>query len=73
MPYGIAAGSRPSGSLLRSGLVLGLEVWSASSAEMTAMQIAPPRWQDPPSMLAMDVGFHLVYGLAGAVIFRALP
>lgn len=72
VPYGIAAGSRADGSLLRSGLALGLGVWSASRAEMTAMQIVPPPWQDPPLSLAMDVGFHLVYGLAGAAVFRAL-
>jgi hypothetical protein len=39
---------------------------------MTAMQIAPPPWQDPRSSLAMDVGFHLVYGLAAATVFRVL-
>lgn len=73
VPYGILAGSRRNpGSVLGSGLGLALGVWSASRAEMTAMQIAPPPWQDPPSSLAMDVGFHLVYGLAAAAVFRAL-
>jgi hypothetical protein len=73
LPYGILAGSRRvPASILGSGLALGLGVWSASRTEMTAMRIAPPPWQDPPSSLAMDVGFHLVYGLAVAAVFRVL-
>jgi hypothetical protein len=73
LPYGIVAGTRRRpASIVASGLALGLGVWGASRAEMTAMQIAPPPWQDPPSSLAMDVGFHLVYGLAGATVFRVL-
>lgn len=73
LPYGIAAGSRRRpASVVASGVALALGVWSASRAEMTAMQIAPPPWQDPPSSLAMDVGFHLVYGLAAAGVFRVL-
>jgi hypothetical protein len=47
-------------------------VWGASRTEMTAMQIAPPPWEDPPKTLATDVGFHLVYGLAVACTFEAL-
>lgn len=71
--YGIAAGSsRTPAPVLASGTALGLGVWSASRTQMAAMQIAPPPWQDPPSSLAMDVGFHLVYGLAGATVFRVL-
>jgi hypothetical protein len=72
VPFAIAAGSHADGSLLRHGLGLGMGVWAASRAEMAAMKIAPPPWQDPPKMLAMDIGFHLVYGLAGAATFRAL-
>ncbi|HEV2076173.1 MAG TPA: hypothetical protein VGR10_08020 [Thermoleophilaceae bacterium] len=73
LPYGLVAGSRyRPGSVALSGAALGLSVWAASRAEMTAMQIAPPPWDDPPSTLGMDVGFHLVYGLAAALTFRAL-
>jgi hypothetical protein len=73
LPYGILAGSRRSqGSLIGSGVALGLGVWSASRTQMTALQIAPPPWEDPPSSLAMDVGFHLVYGMAAATAFRIL-
>lgn len=71
LPYGIIAGSSGgSGSVLRAGAGLAMAVWAASRTEMAAMQIAPPPWQDPPSTLATDIGFHLVYGLAAALAFR---
>lgn len=72
LPYGIVAGSGPSGSLTRGALGIGLAVWASSRTEMAAMQIAPPPWEDPPSTLALDVGFHLVYGLGVALAFRIL-
>jgi hypothetical protein len=72
LPYGLVAGSRSGGSVAAHGAALGMSVWAASRAEMTAMQIAPPPWQDPPSSLAMDVGSHLVYGLAAALAFRLI-
>ncbi len=72
LPYGIVAGSSPSRSLTRGAIGIGLTVWASSRAEMAAMQIAPPPWEDPPSTLAMDVGFHLVYGLGTALAFRIL-
>jgi hypothetical protein len=72
LPFGLLAGSRRSGSLVREGVALAIGVWGASRTEMTAMQIAPPPWQDPPKTLATDVGFHLVYGLAAAATFEIL-
>jgi hypothetical protein len=72
LQYGIVAGSSPPRSLTRGAIGIGLTVWASSRAEMAAMQIAPPPWEDPPSSLAMDVGFHLVYGLGTALAFRIL-
>lgn len=73
LPFGIAAGSsRSSDSVVSSGLALATFVWAAGRGEMTAMKLAPPPWQDPPSSLAVDVGSHLVYGLATAAAFRAV-
>lgn len=73
LPYGIVAGSRRRpASPLAGGVALGLAVWGASRTEMAAMQIAPPPWQDPPSALAMDLGFHLVYGVVAGAAFRVL-
>lgn len=72
LPFGLIAGSRRPGSIAREGIAMALGVWGASRTEMTAMQIAPPPWQDPPKTLATDLGFHVVYGLAVACAFEAL-
>jgi hypothetical protein len=72
LPYGLVAGSQRSSSVLRGGFAMAAGIWGASRTEMTAMQIAPPPWEDPPKTLATDVGFHLVYGLAVACTFEAL-
>ncbi len=73
LPYGLAAGSsRSPGSTLSGGLAFATAVWAASRGQMTAMQIAPPPWRDPPSSLVVDVGSHLAYGLATALAFRAI-
>lgn len=72
VPYGLVAGSLNARSMLARGCGAGVGVWASSRAGMTAMQLAPPPWQDPPLMLAMDLGFHLVYGFTAAAVFRAL-
>ena len=36
------------------------------------MNLAPPVCQYPPSSLASDVGFHLVYGVAASAAWRVL-
>ncbi|MBA2566487.1 MAG: hypothetical protein ACR2IN_08380 [Thermoleophilaceae bacterium] len=73
LPFGIAVGSsRSSDSVVSSGIALATLAWAAGRGELTAMKLAPPPWQDPPSSLAVDVGSHLVYGLATAAAFRAV-
>lgn len=72
VPYGIVAGSRSKPATFAGALGLAAGVWGGSRAVMTAMQLAPPPWQDPAEMLAMDIGFHVVYGAAGAAAFRVL-
>lgn len=73
LPFGIAVGSsRSSDSVVSSGIALAPLAWAAGRGELTAMKLAPPPWQDPPSSLAVDVGSHLVYGLATAAAFRAV-
>lgn len=72
VPYALVAGSLSARSTLGHGVGLGVGVWANSRAGMAAMQLAPPPWQDPRSMLAMDLGFHLVYGFTAAAVFRAL-
>jgi len=54
------------------GLAFGAVVGGASLIELPAMKLAPPVWEYPPLELALDVSYHLVYGLAGAAAFAAL-
>ncbi len=54
------------------GIGFGTVLWGASLIELPAMQLAPPIWETPPSGLAPDLGFHLVYGVAAAHMARRL-
>lgn len=64
--YGLAA-RRPT-----LGVAFAVVVWSTSLVELPAMKLSPPVWQLPPSSIAPDLGFHLVYGAAVAAAHRAL-
>lgn len=73
IPYALVSGTRREPAPVgRSALAFGLAVWAGGQVQLPAMQLAPPPWESPPSALAMDLGFHLVYGLGGALAFRAL-
>jgi hypothetical protein len=54
------------------GLGFGTGVWGASLIELPAMKLAPPVWEYPPLELALDVSYHLVYGVAVAAAYAAL-
>lgn len=54
------------------GLAFGTVVWGASLVELPAMKLAPPVWEYPPLELALDVSYHLVYGVAAAAAYAAL-
>jgi hypothetical protein len=69
--YGIAAGSRGAGPV-EGGLVFGAGVWGASYAELAPLGIYEPPWRYPGKQLAVDLSYHLVYGLAVAGAFAAL-
>lgn len=64
--YGLAA-RRPT-----LGLAFGVVAWSASLVELPAMKLSPPVWKLPPSSIAPDLGFHLVYGVSVAAAHRTL-
>jgi hypothetical protein len=69
--YGLAQGNAR-GRALPAGLAFGTAVWAASLAHLRAMQLAPPAWEQPPSQLASDAAFHLIYGTAAAGTYAAL-
>lgn len=69
--YGLVQGT-VAGSALKHGAVFGTGVWSASLVQLPAMKLAPPVWEYPPTELALEVGFHVVYGLGVAAAYAAL-
>lgn len=54
------------------GALFGTLVWVTSLAELPAMKIAPPIWETPPAEVALDLSYHLVYGMAVAGAYVAL-
>jgi hypothetical protein len=55
-----------------SGVALGAGVWAASYAELVPLGVYEPPWKVPPDELALDLSYHLVYGVAVAGVFAAL-
>jgi len=54
------------------GALFGTLVWGASLVQLPAMKIAPPIWKSPPLETALDLSYHLVYGLAVAAAYALL-
>jgi pimeloyl-ACP methyl ester carboxylesterase len=69
--YGVAAGAtRP--DPVAGGIAFGAGVWGAAYAELVPLGLYKPPWKYPPKELAVDLSYHLVYGLAVAVAYAAL-
>jgi hypothetical protein len=69
--YGAAAGALRADPFV-GGVALGTGVWSASYAELVPLGIYEPPWRYPAKELALDLSYHLVYGLAVAGTYAAL-
>ena len=69
--YGIVQSSLSRGSG-RHGLAFGTAVWGASLVQLPAMKLAPPVWEMSPSSIALDLSYHLVYGLGVAAGYAAI-
>jgi hypothetical protein len=69
--YGAAAGPRPVHPAA-SGVTFGTGVWGASYAELVPLGIYEPPWRYPVKQLALDLSYHLVYGLGVAGTYAAL-
>jgi hypothetical protein len=57
---------------LPGGLAFGAGVWGASYAELVPAGIYEPPWRYPAQELALDLSYHLVYGLALAGAYAVL-
>jgi len=69
--YGIAQASLDLPPI-HHGALFGAVVWAASLIELPAMKIAPPVWETPPLEVALDLSYHLVYGIGVAGAFALL-
>ena len=69
--YGIAGG-KAHPDPVAGGLAFGTGVWGAAYAELVPLGIYQPPWKYPVKELALDLSYHLVYGVAVAAAFAAL-
>jgi hypothetical protein len=69
--YGLGAG-RTHPDPVPGGLAFGTGVWGAAYAELVPLGIYEPPWKYPKKELAIELSYHLVYGLAVAAAFAAL-
>jgi hypothetical protein len=69
--YGAAVGRSGPDPVL-AGVELGTGVWTASYAELVPLGIYRPPWKYPANELALDLSYHLVYGIAVAGAYAAL-
>jgi len=69
--YGIVTvGRHRSGSA--RGIGFGTAVWAMSYAQLVPMGLYEPPWTYQPAELALDLSYHLVYGIGAATALRAL-
>jgi hypothetical protein len=69
--YSVAAGATGPDPLV-GGLAFGTGVWGASYAELVPLGVYKPPWKYPPKELAVDLSYHVVYGMTVAVAYAAL-
>ena len=69
--YGIVAGSLRRRRLVY-GVLFGSAVWAASYVVLPLAGLYKPIWEYDPATLAIDLGAHVVYGVAAAGVFAAL-
>lgn len=69
--YGILQASLRANPV-RHGLAFGTRVWGTAYVILPAMKLYKPIWEDAPKILALDLSYHLSYGLGVAGAYRAL-
>ena len=57
---------------IASGLAFGTGVWTLSYAQLVPMGIYEPPWRYPAKTLAVDLSYHLVYGVGVAGAYETL-
>jgi uncharacterized membrane protein YagU involved in acid resistance len=69
--YALAA-HRARPSTVTGAALLGASLWGASYAELAPLGVYQPPWKYPPQELALDLSYHLVYGIGVAAVWTAL-
>ena len=69
--YGLIEGTF-GGRSLRQGALFGAGVWAMSYVQLVPMGIYQVPWKYPPKSIAMELGYHLVYGIGVAGGHRLL-
>jgi len=59
-------------SPVAGGAVFGTGVGASAYAELVPLGIYEPPWRNPPAELALDLSYHVVYGVAVAAAYAAL-
>ena len=67
--YGIVTVGRRRSGVAR-GAGFGTAVWATSYAQLVPMGLYEPPWTYPPGELALDLSYHLVYGVGVAAALR---
>jgi hypothetical protein len=72
VPYGVWAGSAAGRGALRAGALFGLGLWATSYAQLVPMGLYEPPWRYPAKDLALDLSYHLVYGVGTGAALQML-
>ena len=70
VPYGIWARSARPDRPLRAGALFGIAVWTMSYAQLVPMGLYEPPWRYPVADLALDLSYHLAYGVGTGIGFE---
>ena len=57
-------------SPLRAGAAFGAAVWAGSYAQLVPMGLYAPPWSYSPSEIALDLAYHVAYGVGVAAAYR---
>jgi uncharacterized membrane protein YagU involved in acid resistance len=70
--YGMLSGSTATPGGPRRGIVFGTGVWAMSYVQLVPLGLYEPPWKYPLEDLAMDLSYHLAYGVGVSTTDRLL-
>ncbi len=70
--YGLLAGSASGGAPVRRGAIFGTGVWALSYVQLVPTGLYEPPWKYAVKDMAMELSFHVVYGVGVAAAFAGV-